>query len=478
MSLNAVEIGLVVLSLKKDLQDAVVRKVMSAEEPNQVVLELRTPGKNHYLQIVGQAGMTRIGRLGTKPKTAQSPHPFVMLLRREMSGLLLQDVRQLGADRVVELCFEAGDRKGSLVCELTSRHANLFWIDLEGLISGSLVPNRSHRRRLVPGYPYVPPAPHADSRTRESRFDAGPQAEEQIEQFYRVRESERQLDADRAFSKRLVNSALKRVRTLAGRLEQDRERAAKAEALTNYGHLLKANLKTCPKGAAEVELVDFEGKSVKIPLDPSLSPVANMQRLFDKAKRLRRAGPFIDERAQKNRSDLEHLEALAEQLETTDSDRLLDICDGLKERFPYLADKVPNSKKASTPERLPYKQFAIATGRPARVGRSAADNDTLTLRFAKPDDLWLHVKGRPGSHVVVPLGRGEDPTPDLLVDAAHLAAHFSTAKKESDVEIIYTRRRYVQKPKGAPAGSVRLLKEKTIMLRVEEKRLARLLGAK
>jgi predicted ribosome quality control (RQC) complex YloA/Tae2 family protein len=73
------------------------------------------------------------------------------------------------------------------------------------------------------------------------------------------------------------------------------------------------------------------------------------------------------------------------------------------------------------------------------------------------------------------MGRNEDPLPDLLVDAAHLAAHFSTLKGDSDVEVIYTRRRYVQKPRGAAHGSVRLLREKTINLRVEPSRLEKIL---
>jgi predicted ribosome quality control (RQC) complex YloA/Tae2 family protein len=77
--------------------------------------------------------------------------------------------------------------------------------------------------------------------------------------------------------------------------------------------------------------------------------------------------------------------------------------------------------------------------------------------------------------VVVPLGRGEEPSPELLVDAALLAAHFSDARGDTDVEVTWTRRRYVQKPRGAPPGSVRLLREKTILLEVDPDRLARLL---
>ena len=74
------------------------------------------------------------------------------------------------------------------------------------------------------------------------------------------------------------------------------------------------------------------------------------------------------------------------------------------------------------------------------------------------------------------MGRGEDPTSEILIDAAHLAVRFSDARDDDDVEVTYTRRKYVQKPRGAPPGSVRLLKEKTLYLKVDPERLMKLLG--
>jgi predicted ribosome quality control (RQC) complex YloA/Tae2 family protein len=111
------------------------------------------------------------------------------------------------------------------------------------------------------------------------------------------------------------------------------------------------------------------------------------------------------------------------------------------------------------------------------VGRSAQDNDALTLRHARPYDHWLHARGVPGSHVVVPLERDETCPSDLLVDAAHLAAHFSGARGEALTEVQHTPRRYVRKARGAPPGSVALTREKVIVLRVDPDRLARLLAS-
>ncbi len=242
----------------------------------------------------------------------------------------------------------------------------------------------------------------------------------------------------------------------------------------DLGHLLKANLSTARKGQTDLEVDGFDGRRTTIPLDPSLSPVANMERYFSRAKRLKKAVPIVGNRQKEIEAKRSHTVDLINEIEAATPDRLGQIQADLERLFKRFVTR-SNARENRDQARLPYREYVISGGRPARVGRSARDNDTLTLRHAKPDDLWLHVRGQKGSHVVVPLGRGEDPTPELLIDAAHLAAHFSAAKSAPDVEVIYTRRRYVQKPKGASPGSVRLLKEKSLALRVEPGRLAGIL---
>jgi predicted ribosome quality control (RQC) complex YloA/Tae2 family protein len=89
--------------------------------------------------------------------------------------------------------------------------------------------------------------------------------------------------------------------------------------------------------------------------------------------------------------------------------------------------------------------------------------------------MWLHAKGATGAHVIVRLEKGRSCPADLLVEAAHLAAHFSSARDEGVVEVEYTSRRYVRKPRGSPPGLVVVDREKVILLRREEQTLRRLL---
>ena len=108
------------------------------------------------------------------------------------------------------------------------------------------------------------------------------------------------------------------------------------------------------------------------------------------------------------------------------------------------------------------------------VGRSARDNDALTFRVARGNDLWLHVRGMQGAHVVVP-GVGEAPDARLLGDAALLAVHFSSARGSDGVEVSWTRCKHVRRAKGAAPGSVFISQEKTLRARLDAERLAALL---
>ncbi len=125
---------------------------------------------------------------------------------------------------------------------------------------------------------------------------------------------------------------------------------------------------------------------------------------------------------------------------------------------------------------LPYRSFASLAGAPILVGKGAEENDALTLTVAHGNDLWLHARGVAGAHVVVRLARGKAPDQETLLDAAHLAVHFSDARGAPVVDVAYTRAKYVRRSKGAPPGAVTYSQEKVLPLRVEPARLERLLA--
>ena len=151
--------------------------------------------------------------------------------------------------------------------------------------------------------------------------------------------------------------------------------------------------------------------------------------------------------------------------------------------WPQEAD--PRRRKAPAP-RLPYRTFEGVKGTEIRVGRTARDNDALSLKLCNGNDLWLHTADAPGSHVVLRTsvnargkGKGKSPEadPEELLDAAHLAVHFSPLRGAEKADVHVCPCKQVHKPKGAKPGLVTLSGGRTLQVRLEPERLDRLLRA-
>ena len=108
------------------------------------------------------------------------------------------------------------------------------------------------------------------------------------------------------------------------------------------------------------------------------------------------------------------------------------------------------------------RRYLSSDGYEVIVGRTARDNDQLTFRIARPNDLWLHAGDYPGSHVIVRDSSRTEIPHRTVIEAAELAAKFSQASKDSKVAIHYTRRKFLSKPKGSAPGLVRMSSFKTI----------------
>ena len=128
-----------------------------------------------------------------------------------------------------------------------------------------------------------------------------------------------------------------------------------------------------------------------------------------------------------------------------------------KGKSKSLKNKFLDSKSKS-------RNFTSTEGFEILVGKGAKDNDHLTFRVAKSNDLWLHAADYPGSHVVVRSQNRQEIPPKTLLEAAQLAAFYSQAREESKVAVHYTLRKFVHKPKGAVAGLVNLASFKTILV--------------
>jgi len=110
-----------------------------------------------------------------------------------------------------------------------------------------------------------------------------------------------------------------------------------------------------------------------------------------------------------------------------------------------------------------YRQFDLGEGFILYVGKNAANNDELTMHFAKPNDIWMHARGSSGSHAVLRINKDQRPPKQILQKAASITAYYSGAKKAKWTPVAYTYKKYVHKPKGANPGSVVISREEVIM---------------
>ncbi len=478
MSLRSGEIALLIAELAPLAGSRVDAVRVHAERL--VTLDLRGPAGDATLLLSAEPDLTRIHAATWRPPVHAEPLSFQVVLRRELAGARLAAIEAPGGDRLVALRFERPGGPLSLLAELTGRSGNLFLVDGAGVVRGMAGRNLSQLRALAPGKPYLPPeARRGDGEAPRFTPVAGSRfpVSAAVEAFYRRLEEERALAAARRRLREPLRAAVARSRRALERLAEEAERVPAAEADRRAADLLKQDLHAVPRGASEVEVTEWtaEGpRQVRLALDPSLTPRANMERLYRRYRRIAESAARVASRAAEVRVRLAATEALLAELDFASQDALPRL--EREARKLGAAPRVQRTPRRRDEEQAaPHRTFRSLAGLSILVGRGAAENDQLTVRIAKGNDVWLHARGRTGAHVVLRLPKGHAPDQESLLDAAHLAAHFSDARGEAAPEVIYTRAKHVRKVKGAAPGAVTYSQEKGMALRVEPGRVERLL---
>ena len=234
------------------------------------------------------------------------------------------------------------------------------------------------------------------------------------------------------------------------------EEAESADTYRVFGELLTANLYRVEKGMEAISVTNFydpNQSKISITLDPRLSPSGNAQayfRRYNKAKKTKVAGLYQYHRTLQEQKYLDQVQATLEL--ATDLSDIKEIQRELIQEGYMRATKEPRRKHPATPKPEPLR-FRSQDGLEILVGRNNRQNDYVTFKLGRSEDIWLHVKDIPGSHVIVK-GKG-DPIPEkTLEEAALLAAYYSKARTGQNVSVDYTFRKHVRKPKGAKPGMV------------------------
>jgi predicted ribosome quality control (RQC) complex YloA/Tae2 family protein len=452
------------------------------------VLQLRAPGRTVQLLVDARRGIAL--EVEERPEPPDQALAAQASLRNALAGARLEGAR---LERMVDhpaksphlrLSFATPRGPRALVAE-PGAHPLLLLLAPDAQSGGERIVWLSADRALGP--------PPPDRRTGASwprseplaAEEAAPPAQPVSADALLAGDEARALAARRAgLLKGLKARAGRLARTLAA-VEADLLRAGRAGEDRRRAELLLPHQGRVPRGAREASVPDWSrldqaGQPAHevLQLDPSLSAAENAARWLKRAQRYRAALPRIEARRADVQRALEALRELQERAGAAQDRAALRAVEeearargALAER---LASGAPARKKGE--ERVPFRSFRSESGARILVGRSAADNDALTLRWARGNDLWLHARGVQGAHVVVP-EPGDSPDSRALIDAALLAAHFSSARGADAVEVAWTRRKHVRKPKGAAPGSVTVTQEKVVRVRLDEARLAALLAS-
>lgn len=317
----------------------------------------------------------------------------------------------------------------------------------------------------------------------------GRSANDTADAYYRPREREETEGNLLADLRRVLVKRHGRIAKAVRRIE---ERLADAERDADYraqGELLAAHVGSVKRGMKSVRLPAFDGSGdVEIVLDPKKDGAANVEAFFRKARRLARGREELDAQHEAQASELaEVAEGLAALDPEPDAERLRELA---RRYAPELLEARPGGAAAagarrggwgggakdagperpsSLPDGFTPRVYFLPGGWEVWVGRNARQNDELTHKRASQKDLWFHARGCQGSHTVLRMasGKGEPPR-EIIEAAAAIAAFHSKARRSNLVPVAYTEKRYVRRPRGAPAGTAVMMREKVLMVEPRE----------
>ena len=568
MPMDGMTAGFAARELNQILRGGRIDKITQPERDT-VVLVIRAGGANHRLLLCASPNNARCHlTLGTWSNPLE-PLPLCMLMRKQIAGARITEIRQVGGDRVIHVDMDAVNEMGDhvlrrLVLEIMGRHSNLLLLDENGRIleaTRHVNPEMSRVRQIQPGMAYLPPPAQdklnpetitgADLYARLSTLPEGKfsralsdhitglsraAAEElacrvlrgedwpadlkdacervadllnrlpsmadprvlfsengEAEDVFPFPYLSERTDAQQPYKtlsealevyygsrdirERLSQRSASMIRTLKGQLDRcqrklaiQQEELSSAEKMEEYrrmGEALNANLYQLKKGMAEAVLTDWNdpaGGTITVPLDIRLTPGQNAQKYFKKYQKARSAREIAAQQRDKTLEEIDYLESMLLDVDKcVGESEMEEIRDELV-RTGYLKKSTSRRQQRQLPRSKPCR-YLSDDGIEILVGKNAAQNDRITLG-AKPEEMWLHAKDMPGSHVII--CREGDIPQTTLKQAVMLAAWYSKGQRSSMVPIDYTLRKYVKKPSGAAPGKVIYTHQKTAYMTVEE----------
>ena len=467
-------LSLVVKELAAFLMNARVERVYQGRGGGMYLL-LNRDRKKFILLLSPDRSMPRLHLVSAKPAAEDPPHGFILFLRSHVSGARVASIGLLDQDRIVEIRFSKQGDEYRLLFELFGSSANLVLVDRSSTILAvyyPVPPAERVARPLLPGLLYFAPEKPRNTGARENDrirgFDAGPSPNKAAEVYYERLIEQRHIVSLRTELSSRIRKDLSRTDRLVTALSGDLKSADRIDEYRQAGDLILAHLKDLRTGMERADLTGYDGNAVAVTLDPKHSPSRNAELYFKKYKKARTGRDIITARLRQATEEAANLKSLLIDLDQAkDAEALMAIRSKLVAKG-HFGGKPAQQRKTQQGAASPAIRRILFNGWDILVGKSAAGNDHLTMKIARPDDLWLHAEGMPGSHVLIRNPNAVDIPPEVLKKAASLAAFHSKGRHAGKVSVTYTRAGFVKKPKGAKPGLVTLQERKSLMVKPED----------
>ncbi len=404
---------------------------------------------------------------------------FILKLKKHIIGGLIKDVYLENNDRIVVFEIEKLNLLNEikiykLIYEFLGKSVNVILVNDENIIETSMYANINANRSLIYGAKYEFPENKGLAVEKECKFepmiysdntltytDIYPNKEKvkyeslnkAINEYYKQNNNVSQLESKRKPILKYIRRNIKRLKNILSKVPQDLEKNKGFEEYKNIADILASNLYQLKQGLKEVQLLNYyTNENILIKLDENLSPSKNMQKYYDKYAKSKRREFSLEKRLKEVKEELEYYEE--QELYTINQEDIL----GLEqiEKELGLSNKKVKSTRHSKREiqKIEYNGFEIF------VGRNSTENEEITFKIAKNNDLWFHAKDVAGSHVIL---RGNEPNDEIILMSARLAAKNSKLKGIGEVD--YCLKKYVKKISGSKKANVTYDNYKTLVVK-------------
>ena len=275
-----------------------------------------------------------------------------------------------------------------------------------------------------------------------------------LEGFYSERDRVLKTRSKGAELFKMLDNSIERISRKLNNQRDDLKKCADRDELRIKAELITASQYKLQKGLTVYEVENYydENNIVKVSVDPALTPSQNAQKLYKEYHKACTAENMLIKLIEDGEQDLVYLESVRDMLSRSTLEReFSEIKDELISQG-FIKPKKSN-KKQMKKQALPPLEFKTSQGLTVLVGRNNIQNDKLTFKTGRKGDMWLHAQKCPGSHVLL-LSEGREIPDDAIVEAAEIAAYYSSAKDGTVVTVDYTDVKNIKKPNGAKPGFV------------------------